>query len=127
MWFNKPLNSFLNLGICKEYPNMARSKSISGGKTVSKEQTGVSNPASVPETKTVSAETAPSRMAPEVRKLAVVKGESRKNIVPINLEDEIRRRAYELYEQRGSGSGSEAEDWLAAEREVMQRYHQQSA
>jgi hypothetical protein len=106
---------------------MARSKSISGGKTVNKEQTGVSNPTSVPETKTVAAETAPSRTAPEVRKLAVVKGESRKNIVPINLEDEIRRRAYELYEQRGSGSGSEAEDWLAAEREVMQRYHQQTA
>lgn len=104
---------------------MARSKSISGGKTGSKEQTSVSNP--VPDTKTGMAETAPSQKAPEVRKLAVVKGESRKNIVPINLEDEIRRRAYELYEQRGGKSGSEAEDWLAAEREVMQRYHQQSA
>jgi hypothetical protein len=106
---------------------MARSKSISGGKTGSKEQTSVSNPASVPDAKTGTVETAPSQKAPEVRKLAVVKGESRKNIVPINLEDEIRRRAYELYQQRGSGSGSEAEDWLAAEREVMQRYHQQSA
>ena len=43
------------------------------------------------------------------------------------IQEEIRRRAYELYQQREAGSGSEAEDWLAAEREVMQRYHQQSA
>jgi hypothetical protein len=106
---------------------MARSKSIPGGKTGSKEQTVVSNPVSVPEAKTGTSETAASLTAPEVRKLAVVKGENRKNIVPINLEDEIRRRAYELYQQRGGKSGSEAEDWLAAEREVMQRYHQQSA
>ncbi|MFZ0758842.1 MAG: DUF2934 domain-containing protein [Candidatus Sulfotelmatobacter sp.] len=52
---------------------------------------------------------------------------ARPNLVPINLEDEIRVRAYELYQQRGGGAGSESEDWLAAEREVQQRYHQQSA
>jgi hypothetical protein len=105
---------------------MAKAKT-SGGK--SKEQNGISSQSSVPDVKTVAAETAPSRTAPDVRKLAVVKGESRKNknIVPINLEDEIRQRAYELYQRRGNASGSEAEDWLAAEREVMQRYHQQSA
>jgi hypothetical protein len=62
----------------------------------------------------------------EPRKLEVVKNESRKNLFPINLEDEIRQRAFEIYQQRGSG-GSEAEDWLAAEREVLQRYRQQSA
>jgi hypothetical protein len=105
---------------------MAKAKSP-GSKSSSKEQNGVSSPASVSDVKTVAAETAPAPTVPEVRKLAVVKGETRKNIVPINLEDEIRRRAYELYEQRGTASGSEAEDWLAAEREVMQRYHQQSA
>jgi hypothetical protein len=57
----------------------------------------------------------------------VKKAEPRRNVVPINIEDEIRRRAYELFQQRGHGSGSEAEDWVTAEREVMQRYHQQSA
>jgi len=61
------------------------------------------------------------------RKFEVVKNESRKNLVPINLEDEIRRRAYELYEQRGASGGSESDDWFAAEREVRQRYRQQSA
>ena len=64
---------------------------------------------------------------PETRKLEVMKNESRKNLVPINLEDEIRRRAYELYLQRGMGNGYEAEDWFHAEREIRQRYRQQSA
>ncbi len=68
-----------------------------------------------------------SKADSDVRKLEVVKNEPRNNLVPINLEDEIRRRAYEIYEQRGAGAGSEADDWLAAEREVRQRYRQQSA
>jgi hypothetical protein len=64
----------------------------------------------------------------------MVKTEPRKNVVPINrsssnlpinMEDEIRRRAYELYLQRGTASGSEAEDWLTAEREVRQRHQKQ--
>lgn len=63
----------------------------------------------------------------EVMKSEVTKTDSRKNLVPINLEDEIRRRAYELYEQRGAGSGNEADDWFTAEREVQQRYRQQTA
>ena len=37
---------------------------------------------------------------------------------PRNLQEEIRRRAYELYEQRGREDGHEAEDWLRAEEEV---------
>ena len=78
---------------------------------------------SVPETKP----TPTAKVTPEPRKLEMVKNESRKNVVPINLEDEIRQRAFEIYQQRGSGAGSEAEDWLAAEREVRQRYRQQSA
>jgi hypothetical protein len=47
--------------------------------------------------------------------------------VPINLEDEVRRLAYLLSERRGFEPGHETEDWLTAEREVRQRYHQQSA
>jgi Protein of unknown function (DUF2934) len=67
------------------------------------------------------------KAASEGRKFEVMKTDSRKNVVPINLDEEIRRRAYEIYQQRGSGSGSEAEDWLTAEREIRQRYRQQSA
>lgn len=61
------------------------------------------------------------------RKPTIVKSETRPNLVPINLEDEIRRLAYLLSERRGFEPGHEAEDWLSAEREVRQRYHQQSA
>jgi Protein of unknown function (DUF2934) len=35
-----------------------------------------------------------------------------------NLDDEIRRRAYELYEQRGRQDGYDMDDWLRAEAEV---------
>ena len=48
----------------------------------------------------------------------------RKNVVPINLEDEIRRRAYEIFEERGSVPGNEHEHWVQAEREVLARYQQ---
>jgi Protein of unknown function (DUF2934) len=36
---------------------------------------------------------------------------------PINLQEEIRDRAYELYEQRGRLDGFDLEDWLQAEAE----------
>ena len=54
----------------------------------------------------------------------------RKNLVPINLDEEIRRRAYELWEQRGYESGHEDEHWRLAETEILSRYtdrHQHSA
>ncbi len=47
---------------------------------------------------------------------------------PLDLEAEIRRRAYELYEKRGGTPGHEDEDWFVAEREVLaRRNHQPSA
>jgi Protein of unknown function (DUF2934) len=61
------------------------------------------------------------------RKPTIVKSETRPNVVPINLEDEIRRLAYLLSERRGFEPGHEAEDWFTAEREIRQRYHQHSA
>jgi DUF2934 family protein len=38
----------------------------------------------------------------------------------LSLEEQIRRRAYELYVQRGNQSGSELDDWLQAEEEMLQ-------
>lgn len=35
-----------------------------------------------------------------------------------NLEEEIRRRAYELYEQGGRQDGRHLDDWLQAEAEI---------
>ncbi len=36
-------------------------------------------------------------------------------IEPQNIEDEIRVRAYEFYEQRGRQHGHDLDDWLRAE------------
>src|SRR5580693_2049190 len=113
MWFVQQFDSFLNLGICKEYPKMARSKSTSGSKsklTNTNNEINTGSPANIPDVKAV-AGTTPAEAAsetrkvtPEPRKLEMVKTEPRKNVVPINrapsnlpinMEDEIRRRAYE--------------------------------
>lgn len=53
-------------------------------------------------------------------------GNGRNGFVPADLEPEIRVRAYELYLQRGANGGSEQEDWLSAEREVLARHPAQS-
>jgi hypothetical protein len=53
--------------------------------------------------------------------------ESKQNSSATDLEVEIRRRAYELYEQRGYTPGHEDEDWLVAEQEVLARYNQQQS
>ena len=51
------------------------------------------------------------------------------NSSTMDVETKIRQRAYELYEQRGYTPGSDQEDWLRAEREVLSRSgnRQQSA
>ena len=41
---------------------------------------------------------------------------------PVTLEEQIRVRAYELFEQRAGGPGSEHEDWLLAEQQVKARH-----
>jgi hypothetical protein len=60
--------------------------------------------------------------------------EAPKNGKSVNLEEEIRRRAYELYLQRrataGNAMGDENQDWLVAEREILSLHggqEQQSA
>jgi hypothetical protein len=40
----------------------------------------------------------------------------------VNLDDEIRYRAYELYLQRNGASGDPNADWFVAEREVRARH-----
>ena len=37
---------------------------------------------------------------------------------PVELESEIRVRAYQIYEERGFTAGDERQDWLRAEQEV---------
>ncbi len=40
-------------------------------------------------------------------------------VEPAETEESIRRRAYELYEQRGRGDGLELDDWVHAEAELQ--------
>jgi len=74
---------------------------------------------------------APATRKTAARKTAarpeVVKAEPRANLVPINLDDEIRQLAYLFSERRGFEPGHEADDWIAAEFEIRQRYRQHSA
>jgi hypothetical protein len=41
-------------------------------------------------------------------------------IETLPFEERIRRRAHELYVDRGNQSGSELDDWLQAEEEILQ-------
>ena len=75
------------------------------------------------------AQPAALQVVPEVRKDTRKNGKSISqvpgNLVSGNLEEEIRRRAYELYLQRrataGEENGDENQDWLIAEREIRSR------
>lgn len=104
---------FLELGICKEY---CMARKTTGNTTTRGKKSGASiQPAAV-------------EGAAEVRK-EVRKNGKPANLAPANLEEEIRRRAYELYLQRrataGGETGSENQDWLLAEREIRSRHGSQ--
>jgi predicted nucleic acid-binding protein len=125
-FIQQQFNSFLNLGGCKEYLIMARTK-IPGSKT--KKDTIVPNGAADNVTQTPPTLEALQGGATkaETKKRESARTDSRATVLPINLEEEIRRRAYEIYQRRGLDHGSETDDWLIAEQEVMQRYSHQSA
>lgn len=105
---------------------MARSKVQSGSKRIDENvaKNAAANSPVAAEAVTQSANSNGSRKTSEVE---ATKTDSHASVVPINLAEEIRRRAYELSENRGFASGHETEDWLQAEREVMQRYRKQTA
>jgi hypothetical protein len=39
----------------------------------------------------------------------------------LDLQEQVRRRAFELYEQRGREEGHELDDWLQAESEIVKQ------
>jgi hypothetical protein len=127
-----------HIGVFKEFLLMPRPKSPK--KTNGVEESAVTaNSTSQKSDGALPANTTPSftsqasateQQAPAPRRTGkpeIVKSDSRSNLFPINLEDEIRRLAYLLSERRGFEPGHETEDWLTAEREVRDRYHQQIA
>jgi hypothetical protein len=143
LFVHQQIQSFLNLGGCKE-SIMAKPKLPKKNNSVNEVVPAPNSPAAsstvnlganLGSQETLAAVTVTERKQTEVRlepkktarKPEIVKTEPRSNLVPINLEDEIRRIAYLMSERRGFEPGHEAEDWMAAEREIRQRYHQQSA
>src|SRR5580704_12577143 len=131
LFIHQQIQSFLNLGVCKEYPIMAKpkfpKKSDNGKETVSPTNTPpqMSNTrveaasAAISGTEAGTTETRTTTPRKIARKPEIVKTEPRANLVPINLEDEIRRLAYLLSEHRGFEPGHESEDWLTAESEIL--------
>ena len=53
---------------------------------------------------------------------AVPESRESNNGSAVDIQAEIRQRAYELYQERGYVSGFEQEDWITAEREVLSRH-----
>jgi len=128
MWLLHQFDTLLHLGDCKEYPIMPKAKNPRT--TTPKNGATVETPVTAaPETQTLAAQThIPTQT--QIKDFKKPAPEVRKNVIPINLDEEIRRRAYELWEQRGHESGHETEHWLLAETEVLSRYtnpRQQSA
>jgi Protein of unknown function (DUF2934) len=50
--------------------------------------------------------------------------DDRKSAKTNNLDEEIRRRAYEIYLERNGTAGDEHQDWLLAESEIRARQQQ---
>jgi Protein of unknown function (DUF2934) len=132
------VHSFLNLGICKEYPIMAKAKTATSKKVekiTDTQNTVIPNGVPLAPVQTFAAETGPrlvpsqpvAETAPQAKKTEVSIADQRAVAIPVTVQEEIRVRAYELYAQRGYSSGNPTEDWLVAEREVLQRYNHHSA
>jgi hypothetical protein len=97
----------------------AKAKSPGKKSPMSTETSGGSNQnASVNSNTTFAASTQPvstSDMVAGTSRNSVIEGAETMNI------DDVRRRAYELYEERGGIPGNDADDWLRAEQELRSR------
>ena len=77
--------------------------------------------AKTPRTPKTKAEKADNKVLQMPETLAAANGNGNGSHAPADIEAEIRRRAYELYESRGYGDGQAEQDWIQAEREVLAR------
>lgn len=101
MRFIQHFRPLLDLGSCKEFV-MAKNTTETGKRRVRKAASIQPTVAAEPRKEVVSASPVPVS----------------------NLEEQIRRRAYELYLQRGGMPGNPSHDWLVAEQEVRSRQAQ---
>jgi Protein of unknown function (DUF2934) len=54
-------------------------------------------------------------------KMSALPTETRATESPVDIQEQVRRRAFELYEQHGREDGHDLEDWLQAESELVQQ------
>ena len=59
---------------------------------------------------------------PSEQRIPDPRNQDQRNQADVIIEEEIRIRAYELFEQRGRQEGFHDEDWSRAEAEVLAKY-----
>ncbi len=92
----------------------------------SNESTSTRSKKTTPSTESATVQSMPVQRAPEAIKNAlstvVAASKTGASTTQANLDEEIRRRAYELYLQRNGKAGDPNRDWIVAEREVRARH-----
>ena len=58
-------------------------------------------------------------MIDAVEPMAATAGAAQRILDALPVEEQIRKRAFEIFIERGNQSGSEFDDWLQAEREIL--------
>ena len=77
--------------------------------------------AKTPRTPKPKAEKTENKVLQMPETVSVATGNGNSNHSPADIQSEIPRRAYELYESRGYADGGAEQDWIQAEREVLAR------
>ena len=108
-------------------------KSSKPRKTTSSKQTGEAGPTVTPIGPAGNLREKQGRVATEAEPRILdqrnqdQRNQDHRNQADARIEEEIRIRAYELFEQRGRQEGFHDEDWTRAEAEVLARYRREKS
>ncbi len=69
------------------------------------------------------AEAKVAKETPATKKASVSKQVATVTTRTVDLQEAIRLRAYEFFQQRGFQHGADVEDWIRAEKEVRDRFN----
>src|SRR5690348_17431293 len=93
LFLHQPIQSFLSLGVCKEYTHMAKPRVPKKQNGEASAATTLAASAPIADLETSASATAVAEPKKPARKPAIVKTDGRTNLVPINVDEEIRRLA----------------------------------
>jgi hypothetical protein len=71
--------------------------------------------------------TASRKSKPATTVTPISQGNGAPSSLPEDIQEQIRARAYELYEARGRQQGFHDQDWAQAEAEVLSRYQREKS